>query len=95
MTHLVLTLNNYLTSPVEYFLLKVKSIAGRVYEALIQAQTKRALVAVRQELAKHRMYKETYDQLWRLRDSELKDIGISRGEIHEIALQAFIDEKNR
>jgi len=46
-------------------------------------------------LAKHRMYKETYDQLWRLRDSELKDIGISRGEIHEIALQAFIDEKNR
>ncbi len=38
--------------------------------------------------AKHRKYRETKNELAALTDRELQDLGISRGQIHEVAREA-------
>ena len=54
---------------------------------------KRAHEHLRTNLA----YRKTYDELSRLSDKELRDIGISRGMIHSIALESILNshKKNR
>lgn len=66
MTHLTLTLSNYLQSPIEGLLATIKSFV----EAFKREQKIRA----------------TISELSQLSDGELRDIGISRGDIYSIAL---------
>jgi uncharacterized protein YjiS (DUF1127 family) len=43
------------------------------------------------ELRRHYYYTKTFKDLNKLSDRELKDIGIGRGDIHNIALESYYD----
>lgn len=43
--------------------------------------------------AQHRAYKETVAELSKLTDKELRDIGLSRGDIHSIAMETHYDNR--
>jgi hypothetical protein len=45
------------------------------------------------ELRRHYYYTKTFQDLNKLSDRELKDIGIGRSEIHGIALESYYDNK--
>ena len=48
----------------------------------------------RRELMRYdSMYRKTYEELSRLTDKELQDIGVSRGMIHSIALESALDNR--
>jgi len=52
---------------------------------------RRAISMVREEMMKYKAYRDTYNELAHLSDRELKDIGISRADIHYIALKAHYE----
>ena len=93
MTHTIQTLNNYLTSPVTEALSIVRKFFGRVWNAFKVSQTVRAIKIVRQEMMKYKEYRDTYNQLAALSDKELADIGLSRGMIHWVAMDAYREDK--
>ena len=43
--------------------------------------------------AQHRAYRETVAELSKLTDKELRDIGLSRGDIHSIAMETHYDNR--
>lgn len=45
------------------------------------------------ELRRHYYYNKTFEDLNKLSDKELKDIGVSRSNIHSIALESYYDNK--
>lgn len=45
------------------------------------------------EIRKAKRAAETIKELNRLSDSELKDIGINRGDIHSIAMESYYDNR--
>ena len=47
----------------------------------------------RKHLAQHKAYKETVAELSKLTDKELRDIGLSRGDIHSIAMETHYDNR--
>ena len=63
-------------------------------KAIEKAQMKRAIEHVKQYMLQKRVYRETYNELSKLSDAELKDIGIARGNIHEIAMNAYFKSVN-
>lgn len=67
----------------------------KIYKTIEAAQIARATALLRQRMIHHKVYRETFNELSRLTDSELKDIGISRGEIHSVAMEAFLDNRSR
>jgi uncharacterized protein YjiS (DUF1127 family) len=71
MTHYILTLSNYLQSPIAEL---IKLTSG-LYSA------------ARSNYAKHKAYKSTIKELGRLTDYQLLDMGLSRYDIHELARQ--------
>lgn len=89
MTQHILTLSNYLTNPLHELVAGFKTFFVKLYEAFQIAQMKRAITIVRDEMMKHKAYKETYNALSKLSDKELRDIGIPRGEIHWIAMETY------
>lgn len=52
-----------------------------------------ALKKAQEELFKYSAYRETYTELNRLSDRELMDIGLTRNDIHEMALNAFFNKR--
>ena len=52
-----------------------------------------ALKKAQEELFKYSTYRETYTELNRLSDRELMDIGLTRNDIHDMALNAFFKKK--
>ena len=46
---------------------------------------------MRQALAKRKVYRATYFELWDLTDRDLKDLGISRSHIKRLAMEAADD----
>ena len=88
MTHLVQTLHNYSLKPIAEAIIDGFRKLGKFWVAALEAES---LKRVQAELRKYRSYRETYDQLNKLSDRELKDLGISRGMIHSIALEAYTD----
>ena len=88
MTHLVQTLNNYSLKPIGEFIVDMLAKIGKAWTSALEAE---GLRRVQAELRKYKSYRETYDQLMKLSDKELKDLGISRGMIHSIALESYTD----
>lgn len=43
--------------------------------------------------AQHRSYRATVAELSKLTDKELRDIGLSRGDIHSIAMETHYDNR--
>ena len=78
MTHLTLTLNNYLQNPISVLLSYITNKITSFREAVALAQVRRS----------------TIKELSKLSDRELRDIGISRGDIYSIAYDNF-DMKRR
>lgn len=87
MTHLTLTLNNYLAKPLEVII----NFLTKVFQAIEAAQLRRAYSIVRTQMMSHKMYRDTYNELSKLSDRELKDIGLCRGDIHSIAMESYYD----
>ncbi len=76
MTHFILTLSNYLQNPIaELF---------RIVEKLF-TKTANVLDEGSEEYIRRRDIRTTIKQLEALGDEELRDIGISRGDIEDIA----------
>ena len=69
MTQVILTQANYLLSPISYVVLAILSFFSRMGEA----STRRRII------------RETENQLIKLSDYELSDIGLTRGDIYHIA----------
>jgi uncharacterized protein YjiS (DUF1127 family) len=46
-----------------------------------------------QHRAKHKVYKKTVAELSKLTDKELRDIGLTRGDIHSIAMETHYDNR--
>ena len=63
----------------------------KIYKAIENAQMQRAIRLIQDRMMRNKIYRETYSELSRLTDKELNDIGISRGMIHSIAMEAYFD----
>ena len=48
---------------------------------------------LRESLKRHAQYRSTVDELSKLTDKELNDIGINRGMIHSIAMEMYYDNR--
>ena len=88
MTQLIQTLNNYSLKPIAEFIVDFFRGLGKMWVSALEAE---GLRRVQAELRKYKSYRETYDSLMALDDRELKDLGISRGMIHSVALEAYTD----
>ena len=93
MTQHILTLSNYLTNPLLELVTGIKDFFVKLFVALQESRMRSAMVYVRNEMLKHKHYRDTYNQLSKLSDKELRDIGIGRGEIHSIAMEAYLDNR--
>lgn len=78
MTQLTLTLSNYLQNPISDLLVYITGKITSLKEAIALARVRRSTII----------------ELSKLSDRELKDIGISRGDIYSIAYDNF-DMKRR
>jgi uncharacterized protein YjiS (DUF1127 family) len=87
MTHLTLTLNNFLQSPIEGF----AGFLAKMFNAIAESRAASAMVYVKREMMKNRQYRRTYNELSKLSDKELYDIGLHRGMIHSVAMEAILD----
>lgn len=47
----------------------------------------------RRKSIQHRTYRETVKELSKLSDKDLRDIGLTRGDIHSIAMEAHYDNR--
>lgn len=54
-----------------------------------------SFVKAKTELRSQRKYRETYKTLDQLSDRDLRDIGITRGDIHHIAYEASYGENDK
>ena len=63
----------------------------KIYKAIENAQMQKGVMLVQERMMRKRIYRETYAELSKLTDKELNDIGISRGMIHSIAMEAYFD----
>lgn len=81
MTQLVLMLNNYLQRPIA----EVVSALSNLFDAFMNSKVMKAWEESAKKRAKYIEAQYTIRELSRLSDKELSDIGISRGEIYEIA----------
>lgn len=91
MTQLVQTLNNFSLRPLSLILSAVFNFFVIIGKAFNEALELQALARVQMELRKYKSYRETYDDLSKLTDHELNDIGIARHMIHSVALEAYTD----
>jgi uncharacterized protein YjiS (DUF1127 family) len=63
------------------------NLFNRILNVFEEAGMRRAQA----ELRRHYYYNKTFQDLNRLSDRELKDIGVSRSNIHSIALENYYD----
>ena len=89
MTQHILTLNNYLLNPLTNLTSGFVKFFAKINEAISIAQTRKAIALVKEHMLAQRVYRETFNELSKLSDRELQDIGICRGDIHWIAMEAF------
>jgi uncharacterized protein YjiS (DUF1127 family) len=88
MTHLTLVLNSYLQSPIEL----VAKAFSKLFNAIAESRMRSAMNYVRAEMMRNRRYRETFNELSKLSDKELYDIGLHRGMIHSVSMEAILDD---
>jgi uncharacterized protein YjiS (DUF1127 family) len=76
MTHFILTLSNYLQNPITELFRIVEKLFTKTVNVLDEGS---------EEYIRRRDIRATIKQLEALDDEELRDIGISRGDIEDIA----------
>jgi|694.fasta_scaffold113319_4 uncharacterized protein YjiS (DUF1127 family) len=76
MTHIALTLSNYLHSPIAELIKMIRALFSKTVNVLDESS---------EEYIKRRDIKVTIKQLEALSDEELRDVGICRGDIEDIA----------
>lgn len=81
MTQLVLTLSNYLQRP----LFEIISVISNTFDAFMNSNFMKAWEQAAKRKAQYYEAQYTIRELSKLSDKELTDIGISRGEIRDIA----------
>ena len=84
MTQHILTINNYLQSPISALV----NLFRKIGNAFVESRMKTAMKVVKQQLMTHRAYRETYNELAQMSDRELRDIGLNRSMIHSVAYEA-------
>lgn len=90
MTHHILVLNNYLQSPINGLINGLTKLG----KSLVESRMRSAMITVKQELMKHRAYRETYNELAAMSDRELRDIGLNRSMIHSVAYECAFGSKD-
>jgi len=81
MTQLVLTLSNYLQRPIS----EIVSVIIRLSDSFMESKVMKAWEEAARKKAQYYEARYTISELSKLTDKELDDIGISRGEIRDIA----------
>lgn len=84
MIHLILTLNN-LQKPVTDGLVGIYMKISNLFDAFMNSNFMKAWEEAARKRAQYYEAQYTINELSRLTDKELADIGISRGEIRDIA----------
>lgn len=84
MTHLILTLNN-LQKPVTDGLVGIYMKISNLFDAFMSSNFMKAWEEAARKRAQYYEAQYTIKELSRLSDKELADIGVSRGEIQDIA----------
>lgn len=64
-----------------------------IFKKIESARLASAVELVKQEMMKNKEYHKTVKELTALSDRELGDIGITRGEIHSVAMEVYLDAK--
>jgi len=57
------------------------------------AQLNKGVRLVQERMMNYKVYRQTYNELNKLSEKELNDIGINRGMIHSIAMEAYFDSR--
>lgn len=65
----------------------------KIYNKIENAQIAKAIAIVNLKMMRNKVYRDTYNELYRLSDKELNDIGITRCDIHSIAMEAYYDNR--
>ena len=81
MTQLVLTLSNYLQRPIY----EIFSVISNLFDSFMESKFMKAWEEAARKKAQYYEAQYTIKELSRLTDKELDDIGITRGEIRDIA----------
>ena len=81
MTQLVLTLSNYLQRPIY----EIFSVISNLFDSFMNSNFMKAWEESAKRKAQYYEAQYTIRELSRLTDKELSDIGISRGEIRDVA----------
>ena len=63
------------------------------WQSLLEAFELSAYRRVREVMMRDKFYRDTYRELSKLSDRELRDIGIHRGEIHSVAMESYLDNR--
>lgn len=83
MTHIT-EIHNYLMSPLS----GVSNVIYRLVNTFINSRMFSVLRLIRIEFIRHKDYRETYKELSKMTDRDLRDIGITREMIHEVSLRS-------
>lgn len=84
MTHHILVLNSYLQSPITALV----NLFRKIGKAFVESRMQSAMKVVVQQLMTHKAYRETYNELSKMTDRELRDIGLNRSMIHSVAYES-------
>ena len=76
-------------------LTNVGEVVNSMFKALNRSLFKAAEQRATQQLRNYKKYRDTVDELQGLSDKSLKDIGINRGMIHSVALDALSKEVSK
>lgn len=71
----------------------MKKILANLFNKILKVFEEAGIRRAQAELRRHYYYNKTFEDLNKLSDRELKDIGVSRGNIHSIALESYYDNK--
>lgn len=88
MTQHILVLHDYLAGPIEATL----GFFKRTVKAITESRMRQAMAAIHNHYMRNKVYRETYNELSRMSDKELDDIGITRGNIQSVAIEAAFGE---
>lgn len=81
------------TQTLNSFLPNLSNFFKSIYDAIIESKMRSAHQHIKKEMMKRKLYRETHNELSKLTEKELNDIGLTRGEIHSVAMEAYLDNR--